>query len=106
MSKVYLHLSMSLDGFITGPNEGADDEGLERLHAWMFDGKTNADAEIVDHVYSRTGAVLIGRRMFDVGVEPWARQGMDRRDGSGRACAELSIARTGRAARLASARLS
>jgi dihydrofolate reductase len=71
MSKVYLHLSISLDGFITGPNEGADDEGLERLHVWMFDGKTDADAEIRDHVYSRTGAILIGRRMFDVGVEPW-----------------------------------
>ena len=71
MSKVYLHLSMSLDGFITGPNEGVDDAGLERLHVWMFDGKTDADAEIYDEVYSRTGAVLIGRRMFDVGVGPW-----------------------------------
>ena len=37
MSQVYLHLSMSLDGYVTGPDAGADDPGLERLHAWMFD---------------------------------------------------------------------
>jgi dihydrofolate reductase len=37
----------------------------------MFDGKTATDAEIVDEIYARAGAVLIGKRMFDVGVEPW-----------------------------------
>ena len=75
MSKVYLDISMSLDGFITEPDEGigkplaGDDPG--RLHDWMFAAKTDADAEIVDELYARTGAILIGRRMFDVGVEPW-----------------------------------
>jgi hypothetical protein len=47
MSKVYFDLSMSLDGFVTGPHVGAGnplgDDG-ERLHDWMFDGKTGADA--------------------------------------------------------------
>jgi hypothetical protein len=37
----------------------------------MFSEKTAADAEIVDELYATTGAVLIGKRMFDVGVEPW-----------------------------------
>jgi dihydrofolate reductase len=37
----------------------------------MFSEKTAADAEIVDEIYATTGAVLIGKRMFDVGVEPW-----------------------------------
>jgi dihydrofolate reductase len=37
----------------------------------MFDAKTQADAEIVDELYASTGGVLIGKRMFDVGVEPW-----------------------------------
>jgi hypothetical protein len=60
--------------FITGPNEGAgnplgDDGG--RLHDWMFDAKTDADAEVVEEVYATTGAILMGKRMFDVGVEPW-----------------------------------
>ena len=37
----------------------------------MFSAKTATDAEIVDEIYATTGAVLIGKRMFDVGVEPW-----------------------------------
>lgn len=37
----------------------------------MFDGKTDADAEVIDEVYATTGAILIGRSMFDVGFEPW-----------------------------------
>ncbi len=74
MSKVTADISMSLDGFITDPNEGGehppgDDPG--RLHDWMFDAKTETDEAIVDEIYASTGAVLIGKRMFDVGFEPW-----------------------------------
>src|SRR5215472_19351648 len=74
MTTVHFDISMSLDGFITGPGEGAgrplgEDGG--RLHDWMFGAKTAADAEVVDELYARTGAILMGRRMFDVGVEPW-----------------------------------
>ena len=69
MSKVTSDISMSLDGFITDPHEPIDDPG--RLHNWMFDAKTDADAAIVDELYASTGAVLIGKRMFDVGFEPW-----------------------------------
>jgi len=46
-----------------------DDAG--RLHDWMFDARTDADAEVLDELYARTGAILVGRRMFDVGVGPW-----------------------------------
>jgi dihydrofolate reductase len=74
MAKVTADISMSLDGFVTEPDPGGanplgDDPG--RLHDWMFDAKTSTDAEIVDETYARAGAVLIGKRMFDVGVEPW-----------------------------------
>jgi dihydrofolate reductase len=74
MIKVHADVSMSLDGFITGPNEGVgnplgDDAG--RLHDWMFDAATDADAGVLAEAYARTGAILMGRRMFDVGVEPW-----------------------------------
>jgi dihydrofolate reductase len=69
MGKVTSDISMSLDGFITDPHEPTDDPG--RLHDWMFDAKTDADAAIVDEMYESTGAVLIGKRMFDVGFEPW-----------------------------------
>jgi hypothetical protein len=37
----------------------------------MFSEKTSTAAEIIGEIYATTGAVLIGRRMFDVGVEPW-----------------------------------
>jgi dihydrofolate reductase len=74
MTTVHFDISMSLDGFITGPGAGVGrplgaDDG--RLHDWMFAAKTVADAEVVDELYARTGAILMGRRMFDVGVEPW-----------------------------------
>ena len=74
MSKVTCDISMSLDGFITEPNQDAgnplgDDPG--RLHDWMFDAKTEADAAIVDELYASTGAILIGKGMFGVGFDPW-----------------------------------
>jgi dihydrofolate reductase len=37
----------------------------------MFDAKTDVDAQVVDEVYATTGAILMGKRMSDVGVEPW-----------------------------------
>src|SRR5512132_2408808 len=75
MGKVTSEVSMSLDGFIAGPNvrigNGMGDDG-DRLHDWMFDAKTETDAAIVDEKYASTGAIVIGKRMFDVGLEPWA----------------------------------
>jgi dihydrofolate reductase len=75
MARVTAEISMSLDGFITDPEAsvGSPLEGNDpgRLHDWRFDAKTEADAAIVDELYSSTGAVLIGKRMFDVGFEPW-----------------------------------
>ena len=59
---------MSLDGFITDPTAEIEDPG--RLHDWMFAAKTGADGAIVDEMYD-VGAIVIGRRMFDLGVEPW-----------------------------------
>jgi dihydrofolate reductase len=74
MAKVTSEISMSLDGFITGPNvrvgNGLGDGG-ERLHDWRFDAKTEVDAAIADEIYASTGAVVLGKGMFDVGFEPW-----------------------------------
>jgi dihydrofolate reductase len=74
MGKVTSEVSMSLDGSITGPNvrggNGMGDDG-DRLHDWMFDAKTETDAAIVDEKYASTGAVLMGKGMFDAGFEPW-----------------------------------
>jgi dihydrofolate reductase len=77
MAKLTADISMSLDGFITDPiaSVGSPLEGNDpgRLSDWQFDAKTKTetDAAIVDELYASTGAVLIGKRMFDVGFEPW-----------------------------------
>ena len=75
MQKVTSEISMSLDGFITDPiaSVGTPLEGNDpgRLHDWRFDAKTDTDDAIVDEIYASTGAVLMGKRMFDVGFEPW-----------------------------------
>src|SRR5262245_43302212 len=74
MSKVYCEITMSLDGFITGPNvgigNGLGDNG-ERLHDWRFDAKTAVDTKIADDMYASTGAVVLGKEMVVVGFEPW-----------------------------------
>lgn len=71
--QVYLHLSMSLDGFATGPNVGPAEpmgEEGERLHDWMSD-----DTEMAAEFLADTGAFIIGRHMFDLGIEHWGEDG-------------------------------
>jgi len=72
--------SISLDGFSAGPNVGVGNgmgDGGERLHHWMFseeDGATvNAGVreDTPFNLLQQSGAVVLGRCMFDVGVEPW-----------------------------------
>jgi len=60
---------MSLDGFVTGPGpswEHGLGMGGERLHDWAMSARTAADAALLDEITAATGAVLIGRRTFDV----------------------------------------
>ncbi|TDC57006.1 dihydrofolate reductase [Jiangella ureilytica] len=81
MSRSVLYMSMSLDGFITGPDDGPDNglgTGGEQLHAWLFDGdhearggvglpviRTSAASLPVAQEMLATGAVLTGKRTFD-----------------------------------------
>lgn len=71
MSKLILDISMSLDGFITGPNPSHDNpfgEGGERLHAWMGN---NPPASLKQGGGSDTkGAVLVGRNTYDQ-IDGW-----------------------------------
>ncbi len=80
MSMTILYMSMSLDGFIAGPNDergnGLGDDG-RRLHDWLLtSGKASAtsgvparpsgvNGEMFDELMT-TGAVLVGRRTFDI----------------------------------------
>ena len=75
MAKSILYMSMSLDGFITGPDDGEGNglgNGGERLHAWLgnwtgraagFDPPA-ASGQVYDESMA-TGAVVVGRRTFD-----------------------------------------
>jgi len=91
MSATVLYMSMSLDGFIAGPNEGPDNglgDGGDRLHEWVFPGAEGGDFEaavarlrgvnrrIYDEFMS-TGAVIAGRGTF----EPAGGWGGDHHDG-------------------------
>jgi len=76
MSKVVLDVSMSLDGFVTGPNVREAEpmgDGGERLHEWIFRKGPGAEIDLgVRREFDATvGATVIGRRTFDLGVGPW-----------------------------------
>ena len=74
MPKVIADITMSLDGYVTGP--GADAQhGLgdaEELHAWVMD-QDPVDSEILARSTAASGAVVMGRRLFDVvdGPDGW-----------------------------------
>ncbi|MET0597384.1 MAG: dihydrofolate reductase family protein [Mesorhizobium sp.] len=76
MSKVVLDVSMSLDGFVAGPNVRDAEpmgDGGERLHAWMSgEGPDGAvDDRVRRLVDAGVGAAIIGRRTFDLGLPLW-----------------------------------
>ncbi|GAB4048117.1 dihydrofolate reductase family protein [Catellatospora paridis] len=74
MAPVIAHVTMSLDGFMAGPDVGVAHpmgRGGERLHQWIFDGSSEVDSAAVRRQFALTGAVLLGRRTFDVGVGQW-----------------------------------
>lgn len=69
MPRVVLDITTSLDGFVTGPDPGPGaglGVGGEALHDWALGGRTAADAELMDRSFARTGAVVMGRRTFDI----------------------------------------
>jgi dihydrofolate reductase len=77
MAKTVLYMSMSLDGFITGPDDGVDHplgRGGFRLHDWFNDGNgdpksfrpsAQPSAQVFDELMD-TAAVITGRRTFDL----------------------------------------
>lgn len=67
MSATVLYMSMSLDGFIAGPNvsnENGLGDGGEQLHEWVFPPKGEVNRRIFDE-FMTTGAVIAGRRTFE-----------------------------------------
>jgi len=79
VGKVIADQSASLDGFSAGPNVGMGNgmgDGGEELHTWMFaeGGSTVRDGAAIEgpqELLAVVGSVVVGRRMFDLGEEPW-----------------------------------
>jgi dihydrofolate reductase len=79
MSILRSHISISLDGYVAGPDQSPENplgKGGERLHQWAFvtegfakvqgreGGERNADSDVIDEVFSNIGAYIMGRNMF------------------------------------------
>lgn len=90
MAKVAAGITISLDGYVTGPNDGPGcglGEGGEALHYWVFGGPwtydeeprgepIGADKEMLDEAMARVGAVIAGRNTYESadawgGKNPW-----------------------------------
>ncbi len=88
MGKIIAEISMSLDGYIAGPDptlkEPLGKRG-EELHEWvvrlatwrkahgMSGGENGVDGEVMEESTVNLGAVIMGRKMFSGGEGPWAK---------------------------------
>jgi dihydrofolate reductase len=89
MSRLRLKISMSLDGFVAGPDQSVDEplgKGGERLHQWvialkvwraahgMEGGEVNASSAVVEESLQNVGATVMGRNMFGGHPGPWKKE--------------------------------
>ncbi|MFD9003028.1 dihydrofolate reductase family protein [Streptomyces sp. NPDC059582] len=75
MTRIIADISVSLDGFVTGPDPGPHSglgAGGMALHTWVFSDDPD-DRRILREATARSGAVVLGRRLFDVvdGPKGW-----------------------------------
>ena len=86
MSTLRYSVSMSLDGFVAGPDQSPQHPlgvGGERLHEWLRElaawrrdagkegGEVNASTAVYEEGSGDTGAIIMGRNMFGGGPGPW-----------------------------------
>ncbi|GLY34208.1 deaminase reductase [Amycolatopsis sp. NBRC 101858] len=92
MTKVTAQMSVSVDGFYTGPRaadevtgwmQGPEAPGFFRVTRWAVDaaawrerqgfagGERSVDSDVVEEMFASAGAYVMGRRMFDAGELPW-----------------------------------
>jgi len=86
MTKVIASISMSLDGFVAGPNPSQKHplgEGGELLHEWAFStrgwrephglegGERDVDSDVIAELVAGNGATIMGRRMYSGGSGGW-----------------------------------
>jgi dihydrofolate reductase len=86
MSRLTCSISVSLDGYIAGPDPGPEQglgAGGEALHEWIFGlaswremhhkegGEHNPDSDLLQEGLDATGAIIVGKRMFGGWDGPW-----------------------------------
>jgi len=86
VSKLRLKISMSLDGFVAGPNQSVENPlgiGGMRIHEWAFaleawraqhgleGGEVNESAQVMKESVENLGATIMGRNMFGGHPGPW-----------------------------------
>jgi dihydrofolate reductase len=75
MPSVTCHISMSLDGFVAGPDQSRDEplgKDGERLHEWAFaEDRPDVDKRIRASIVEGNGAYIMGRNMFASGRGDW-----------------------------------
>ena len=89
MAKLRFQISISIDGFVAGPNPSEEHplgEGGEQLHEWVVKlaewrkphgyegGETNASSAVMEDALSNVGATVMGRNMFGGGPGPWGEE--------------------------------
>ncbi|WP_020109879.1 dihydrofolate reductase family protein [Nocardia sp. 348MFTsu5.1] len=68
MTRIIADISVSVDGYVTGPGAGPDNglgDGGEALHTWAFSDDPD-DRLVLSEGTARSGAVILGRRLFDI----------------------------------------
>jgi dihydrofolate reductase len=86
MGKIFADISVSLDGYVAGPNPTLEEplgKGGEQLHEWVFKleawrqphgkpgGETGPDNDVMKETTANLGAVIMGRKMFSGGQGAW-----------------------------------
>ncbi len=87
MSKLKLTITMSIDGYVAGPDQSPEQPlgaGGENLHDWLVPlkafreshghegGEVNASTPFAEGILAGAGATIMGRNMFGGGPGPWA----------------------------------
>jgi dihydrofolate reductase len=88
MSRFRLRITMTLDGYVAGPNQSVENplgEGGEQIHDWQVKtlsfrqthggegGEAGINDEIIREVSANIGATIMGRNMFGGGPGPWGK---------------------------------
>jgi dihydrofolate reductase len=89
VARFRLQISISLDGFVAGPDPSEEEplgEGGEQLHEWAIEldvwrrshgregGETNASSAVMEEALDNVGATVMGRNMFGGGPGPWGEE--------------------------------